>query len=355
MGGSGLPAAGLMGHEEKPRSAVMSDVAQLAGVSHQTVSRVLHDSPAVRPATRARVLEAMKELDYRPNSSARALVTGRTATLGVISFDTTLYGPASTVLGIERAAHDAGYFIIIVSLRSLTRASVRGALDRLRDRGVDGIVVIAPQDTAADALRDLPPGVPVVAAEAGPSDAIPVAEVDQLAGATLATRHLLDLGHRTVFHLAGPTDFLEAQERVAGWRATLTAAGIEPPPPLVGDWSARSGYELGQTLLDRPGVTAVFAANDPMALGLLRAIDERGLDTPGDISVVGFDGTPEAEFFIPPLTTVRQDFDEIGRRSLALLLERIERRDGRGVPERVIVDPELVVRQSTAAPRKEDR
>src|ERR1700742_5405726 len=133
-----------MGQTSKPRSAVMSDVAQLAGVSHQTVSRVLHDSPAVRPETRERVLAAMRELDYRPNSAARALVTGRTRTLGVISFDTTLYGPASTVLGIERAAHDAGYFIIIVSVRSLTRESVGDAVQRLRDHGVDGIVVILP-------------------------------------------------------------------------------------------------------------------------------------------------------------------------------------------------------------------
>src|SRR4051794_13116969 len=216
-----------MRDNNKPqRSAVMSDVAALAGVSHQTVSRVLHESPSVRPETRARVLEAMKTLDYRPNSAARALVTGRTRTLGVISFDTTLYGPASAILGIERAAHDAGYFIIIVSLRSLTRESVQGALERLRDRGVDGIVVIAPQETAADALRDLPPGVPVVAAEAGPGDAIPVAEVDQLAGARLATQHLLDLGHRTVHHIAGPNDFMEAQQRIAGWRATLEDAGV---------------------------------------------------------------------------------------------------------------------------------
>jgi DNA-binding LacI/PurR family transcriptional regulator len=333
----------------------MSDVAQLAGVSHQTVSRVLHDSPAVRPETRARVLEAMKQLDYRPNSAARALVTGRTRTLGVISFDTTLYGPASTVLGIERAAHEAGYFIIIVSLPSLTHDSVRSALDRLRDRGVDGIVVIAPQETAADALRGLPPGVPVVAAEAGPGDAIPVAEVDQLAGGRLATEHLLGLGHRTVAHIAGPEDFMEAQQRVAGWREALTAAGLDAPDPLVGDWSARAGYELGHQLLQRrPDVTAVFAANDPMALGLLRAMRERGLSAPEDVSVVGFDDVPEAEYFSPPLTSIRQDFDEIGRRSLALLLEHMQG-DARKRPRRVVVDPELVVRQSTAAPRKEDR
>ncbi|MCW2982443.1 MAG: lacI2 [Conexibacter sp.] len=325
----------------------MSDVAELAGVSHQTVSRVLHDSPSVRPQTRERVLEAMKTLDYRPNSAARALVTGRTRTVGVISFDTTLYGPASTVLGIERAAHDAGYFIIIVSLRSLTRESVLAALDRLRDRGVDGIIVIAPQDTAAAALRDLPPGVPVVAAEAGPYE-ISVAEVEQFDGAAMATRHLLELGHRTVFHLAGPSDFLEAGRRVAGWRATLQEAGAEIHEPLVGDWSARSGYVAGQELLDDPRVTAVFVANDPMALGLLRAVHERGRDVPGDVSVVGFDDVPEAAFFSPPLTSVRQDFDEVGRRSLALLLEQM--RGDRREAQRVIVPPELVVRQSTAAP-----
>src|SRR3954451_11539046 len=241
-----------MGHNDKPqRNAVMSDVAALAGVSHQTVSRVLHDSPSVRAETRDRVLQAMKQLDYRPNSAARALATGRTRTLGVISFDTTLYGPASTVLGIERAAHDAGYFIIIVSLPSLTRDSVRAALDRLRDHGVEGIAIIAPQESAVDAVRELHPGVPVVAAEAGP-DTIPVAEVDQLAGARLATEHLLALGHATVFHIAGPSDFLEARQRVEGWRATLQDAGIGPPEPLIGDWSARSGYELGGRLLDDP-------------------------------------------------------------------------------------------------------
>lgn len=340
-----------MGQNEKPRSAVMSDVAELAGVSHQTVSRVLHDSPKVRPETRARVLAAMKQLDYRPNSAARALVTGRTRTLGVISFDTTLFGPASTVLGIERAAHDAGYFIIIVSLPSLTRESVREAFDRLRDHGVDGIVVIAPQETAADALRDLPPGLPVVAAEAGPGDSVPVAVVDQVHGARLATRHLLDLGHATVHHIAGPSDFLEAGERVEGWRGALRDAGREAPEPLVGDWSAESGYVLGHALLDRPEVTAVFAANDPMALGLLRALHERGRDVPGDVSVVGFDDVPESAFFSPPLTTVRQDFDEIGRRSLQLLLARLQDGGANGRPGRVVVAPELVVRASTGEPR----
>jgi DNA-binding LacI/PurR family transcriptional regulator len=323
----------------------MSDVAALAGVSHQTVSRVLHESPKVRPETRERVLAAMKSLDYRPNSAARALVTGRTRTLGVISFDTTLHGPASTLLGIEHAAHDADYFIIIVSLRSFTRASVRGAVERLRDRGVDGIVVIAPQDVAVEALRSLPARPPVVVAEAGP-DSLSVVEVNQFDGAAQATRHLLELGHPTVWHIAGPSDWREARRRAAGWEATLRAAGAEIPPTLTGDWSAKSGYELGRRLVGAADVTAVFVGNDHMALGLLRVLHEGGRRVPDDLSVVGFDDIPEAAYFIPPLTTVRQDFDEIGRRSLDLLLHEIDH--GAAEATRVTVDPRLVVRRSTA-------
>jgi DNA-binding LacI/PurR family transcriptional regulator len=325
----------------------MSDVARLAGVSHQTVSRVVHDSPSVRPETRDRVVAAMKTLDYRPNSSARALVTGRTRTLGVISFDTTLHGPASTLLGIERAAHDADYFIIIVSLRSFTDEAVLGALERLRDRGVDGIVVIAPQEIAVEALRNLPARPPVVVAEAGP-DSLSVVEVDQFEGAAQATRHLLELGHRTVWHIAGPPDWLEARRRVAGWEATLRAAGAAVPPILTGDWSARSGYELGRRLVDIPEVTAVFVANDHMALGLLRVLHERGQRIPDELSVVGFDDIPESGYLTPPLTTIRQDFDEIGRRALDVLLREIHQGPGRSA--RVTVKPELIVRQSTAPP-----
>src|SRR5436309_11782168 len=153
------------------RAPVMSDVGRLAGVSHQTVSRVINGSTHVRPETRDRVLEAMRELDYRPNSVARALVTGRSKTLGVVSFDTTLYGPASTLFGIERAAHEAGYFIIVASLTALDRASVLDAVDRLRRQSVDGVLIIAPQQDAADALLHAPPDIPLVAVEGGPGGA----------------------------------------------------------------------------------------------------------------------------------------------------------------------------------------
>jgi DNA-binding LacI/PurR family transcriptional regulator len=346
VGGSKEPQEG--GVRRRPRAPVMSDVGALAGVSHQTVSRVINGSPHVRPETREKVLAAMEELGYRPNPVARALVTGRSKTLGVVSFDTTLYGPASTLFGIERAAHEAGYFMIVASLEELSRSSVVDAVERLRRQGVEGILVIAPHLEAGDALLHAPSDVPMVAAEAGPENGVPVVAVDQLAGASSATRHLLELGHETVWHITGPTNFIESQQRETGWRATLEAAGAEAPPPLVGDWSPRAGYELGRGLSRDPAVTAVFVANDQMALGLLRALHEAGRDVPGEISVVGFDDIPEAAFFQPPLTTVRQDFIEMGRRSLRLLLRTIEM--GRSAPEEPLVPPELIVRRSTGPP-----
>jgi DNA-binding LacI/PurR family transcriptional regulator len=323
----------------------MTDVARLAGVSYQTVSRVLHDSPNVRDETRERVLAAIRQLDYRPNSMARALVTGRSKTLGVVTFDTTLYGPATTLHGIEQAGHDAGFAVIVSSLRSLNRHTVLAAIQRLRDQGVDGVAIIAPVRAGADALRHVMPDFAVVAVAAAPGASIPVASVDQAAGAAAATRHLLDLGHKTVWHLAGPAEWKEAEDRIDGWRSVLQAAGAPIPELLRGDWTARSGYDLGAELLEVEGLTAVFAANDQMALGLLRRLHEAGLAVPHDLSVVGFDDIPEAAYFTPPLTTVRQDFGELGRRCLHLLLACIE---GEKASPRVVVTPELVVRASTS-------
>jgi DNA-binding LacI/PurR family transcriptional regulator len=328
----------------------MADVAKLAGVSHQTVSRVINSSEHVKEDTLMRVLEAMRMLNYRPNPVARALATGKSRTLGVVSFNTTLYGPASTLFGIERAAHQAGYFVSIVSLLSLDRSSVLDAVERLRAQGVGGILVIAPQTVAAHTVLQLPSDILAVAVEAGPDEGVPVVAVDQFAGAALATQHLLDLGHRTVWHIAGPADWLEAQQRIAGWRSTLESAGASVPPVLVGDWGSRSGYELGGRLAADPEVTAVFAGNDAMALGLLRVLHEEGRRPPAAVSVVGFDDCPEAAYFIPPLTTIRQDFMEVGRRALNLMLAEIE--TGSRSSTRAIVPPELVARQSTAPPQE---
>jgi DNA-binding LacI/PurR family transcriptional regulator len=328
----------------------MADVAKLAGVSHQTVSRVINNSEHVRPETRDRVIEAMRLLDYRPNPLARALVTGRSRTLGVVSFDTTLFGPASTLFGIERAAHAAGYGVSVISVVEINRASVLSAIERLLGHAVDGVVIISPQSEAVSSILELPPEVPIVSVVAGPDEGAAVVEVDQFAGAQFATRHLLELGHKTVWHISGPSDFLEAQQRIEGWRAALLEAAAPLPPILVGDWSAESGYQLGRQLAEDPEVTAVFVANDPMALGLLRVLHEAGRRVPEDVSIVGFDDVPESSYFTPPLTTVRQDFLEVGRSSFALLLDEIE--SGRRSSTRVRVSPSLIVRESTAAPTR---
>jgi DNA-binding LacI/PurR family transcriptional regulator len=323
----------------------MTDVAKLAAVSHQTVSRVINKHPNVAPTTRMRVLAAIEELGYRRNSAARALVTGRSQTLGVVSLNSTLYGPASTLYGIEQAALESQYFMTVASLRSTDRPAVREAISRLVDQGVDGIVVIAPLVSVADALVDLPTGLPVVAVEGDAKADIDVVTVDQHAGAQSATEHLLGLGHSTVWHVAGPTDWLEAGQRVAGWQAALERVGNEVPPLLRGDWSAKSGFEAGRTLAGMPAVTAVFVANDSMAVGVLRAFQEAGRHVPGEVSVVGFDDVPDAAYFSPPLTTIRQDFGEVGRRSLALLLDQIE--SGPRPAKRLVVATTLIVRDST--------
>jgi len=336
----------------RPRSPVMADVGRLAGVSHQTVSRVINGSRHVSPATRSRVLAAMEQLGYRPNSIARALATGHTKTLGVVSSDTTLYGPASTLFGIERAAHLAGYFIVIASMKALDRGTISEAIDRLRLQGVEGILVIVSDVEGAEALLEAPPEIPLVAVEAGPEQGFPVVSVDQRAGAALATRHLLDLGHPTVHHVTGPPNSIESRLRIEGWRSTLEQAGAEVPAPLIGDWGAQSGYHAGRRLARDRAVSAVFVANDQMALGLLRAMHEAERQIPDDVSVVGFDDVPEAPFFTPPLTTIRQDFGEVGSRSLAVLVRAIEARDsGRRPEEGSIVAPELIIRASTIAHR----
>ena len=325
----------------------MADVARLAGVSHQTVSRVLNDHPNVRPLTRERVLAAIRELAYRPNAAARTLVTRRTHMLGVISFDTMLYGPASMLYGFERAAHDA-YFVSVASLPALDRGSMLDAVDRFLGQGIEGIIVIATQDTAVAALAHVPAQVPLVAVGCGTRAAVTSVAIDNAAGAATATRYLLSLGHETVYHVAGPVSCLDAQERIDGWRQVLVDAGVRQPGVLVGDWSASSGYEMGCRLASEPGVTAVFCGNDTMALGVMRALAERGLRVPGDVSIVGFDDVPEAGYYLPPLTTMRQDFGEVGRRALSTLIDRMSGAIAAGL--RVRVAPELIVRASAAPP-----
>lgn len=332
---------------------VMMDVARLAGVSHQTVSRVLNDHPTVRPHTRERVLAAMRQLDYHRNSAARALVTSRSDTLGLITFDTTLFGPSSMVYSIERAAREAGYFVSIASVRSLDGPAVTDAVSRLREQAVDGIVTVLPMDAALAALAQVPPEIPLVGVGVGDATGVPMVSVDNAAGAAMATRHLLELGHATVHHISGPPDWPEARQRLAGWRRALRAAGAAEPPVLVGDWSPRSGYEAARLLAADPRVTAIHCANDQMALGAQHALHEAGRVMPDQVSVVGFDDVPEAAHFCPPLTTVRQDFGALGSASLALLLDQIA--TGVRAEQHRWFPPELVVRASSGPPPSDAR
>lgn len=333
------------------RAPTLTDVARIAGVSTMTVSRVINGHPKVAAGTRDRVHAAMAALDYRPNIMARGLASGRSYNIGVLTVDTTLYGPRAALRGIELAARDRGYTVTIAHLDDPDQTAVAQGATLLRTRACDGVILLQPlmaevQTDAAPASADLPP---MVAIHAGTPGLYPVVSVDQRAGARLATEHLLGLGHRTVRHISGPQAWYEGLERAVGWTEALRAAGAEVLPVVQGDWSAASGYRAARALLAEPGVTAIFVSNDAMALGVLHALHELGLRCPEDVSLVGFDDYPEAEFFSPGLTTIRQDFDEIGRLSVGLLLDLVE--TGTPSTQHLVLEPELVVRASTAPPR----
>jgi DNA-binding LacI/PurR family transcriptional regulator len=337
------------------RALVMSDVAVRAGVSHQTVSRVINGHPHVAAATRERVQRAIEELGYRPNTAARALVTGSTRTLGLVTSHINQYGPAKTLLGLEQAARAAGYSLSVAILDEDSEGAMREAVDRFVAQSVDAVVALSTYGQAVEALARFVAPVPLIAVQVGHDPARPTVWVDQEVGAALATRHLLQLGHRTVQHVTGPQDSLEARGRMLGWRRELVAAGAPVPGVLYGNWWPSSGHAAGRELAARlraglPGdpVTAVFVANDQMALGVLNALHDEGLSVPGDISVVGFDDVPEAAYYTPPLTTVRQDFAELGRRGVQLVLARLRGEEFSAEP----VMPQLVVRGSTMPVRR---
>jgi len=331
---------------DKVRAPNIRDVAALAGVSYQTVSRVLNDSPSIKPTTRQRVLDVIDEIGYRPNQAARALVTSRSRTIGVLSSSqTAYYGPTTSINAIEQAARDAGYRLSITNISSSDYTSIKSGLDYLMSQSVEAIVVIAPQVRVFDAISDLSISVPFVTLESTSRMSGHSLSVDQIAGARIATKHLIDLGHTEIMHISGPQDWIEAEARMQGFLHEINDAELRTRAPILGDWSAHFGYYAGLELLRFRDFTAVFAGNDQMALGFMHACRDAGLDVPGDISIVGFDDIPEAAHFPPPLTTVRQDFAEIGRRAVASLLAELH---GSGDHHHEKITPELVVRASTA-------
>lgn len=332
------------------RAPSMAAVAEAAGVSMQTVSRVARGFDNVSPDTRDRVQRAMDELGYRPNRAARALRSGRFRTIGVIMFTLASFGNMRTLEAIADAAGAADFTITLLPMASRTEEGVRSAFSRLHEQAVDGVVIIIESHIIDSAEVALPDGVPMVVVDSTGTTQHPSIDTDQAEGARLATQHLLDLGHDTVWHVAGPVSSYSAARRLAAWQDTLERAGRVVPPVFHGGWTTSHGYEAGLAIAARPDITAVFAANDQTALGVLRAAHESGRDVPGSLSVVGFDDSPEADSFWPPLTTVHQSFDEVGRRAVRNLLGQIE---GNPEPASTVADlvpTRLVVRASTAVP-----
>lgn len=335
------------GDEPGARAANIFDVARLAGVSHQTVSRVLNDLPNVRPATRARVEQAIAQLRYSPSPAARALVTRRTRTIGLVAPGTSDYGPSSITTHFNLAARAARYSVDTVTLLDSEPSGVRAIVEALLRQRVDAIVLIVEDVTVLDVVRGLDIGVPFVAVAASARRGPTVVSIDQYRGARSAVRHLVELGHSRILHVAGPSRSPDAIERVRGWRDELAAHRLEAVEPVHGDWSPASGYDIGRAL-DLAQATAVFAANDHMAIGLLSALRERGFDVPERVSVVGFDDLPESGFLYPPLTTVRQDFAALGALIMQKVLLAIEEPDT--VTESTPLPTSLVIRGSTRPP-----
>jgi DNA-binding LacI/PurR family transcriptional regulator len=329
------------------RGARMVDVARLAGVSQQTVSRVVNGHSNVTADIRERVDRAIAQLRYRRNPAARALATSRTMNLGVVSFGLAQYGPSVALTGIIEEARRAGYATNLVTLGEVDRSAMRTALDHLVAEAVDGIVFLAPVAAAIEALHGLDTGVPFVVFEPGAEGSPTRVVTDDASGARLATRHLLDLGHDTVWHVAGPQGWLGSAARIRGWSQELSYAERVTNKALVGNWTSQSGYEAGLTIAANPAITAVFAANDQMALGVLKALTECGLRVPEDISVVGFDDVPESRFFQPSLTTIRIDFEEVGRLAVDSILKLMRAEDLDLIPA---IAPILVVRSSSGPP-----
>lgn len=327
--------------EATPGRIGVREVAAHAGVSTQTVSRVINGSPNIRPETRSRVVAAMELLGYRLNNAARSLGTATTRTLGALASDATLYGPSIGIAQLEAVARDAGRWVATAYADADDPVAVATAIEHLLAQGVDGVVVLAPHTETLEIARAAASNVRVVAMHTGSG-----AERQEDA-AGLVVEHLVTLGHRRIAQLAGPAEWSEAAARDRGVRRALATAGLPAGPSWVGDWSAASGFaraaEIAAAVRAAAGPTAVVVANDQMALGLIAGLAAVGLRVPDDVSVAGFDDNPDAAFYLPALTTVRLDLAGEARRALFAALSLAE--------DSVPAAPTLVVRASTASPR----
>ncbi|RRR95626.1 LacI family DNA-binding transcriptional regulator [Glycomyces terrestris] len=340
-----------MSSSKSYRAPVLADVAKAAGVSVPTVSRVLNGTKNVAPELARRVHAAVKELGYRPNSAARSLRLSQPNLISIIAEATTSsYGYANTLSGIETAAQRAGMSVSITIVSSDEDESVMRAVDLALSQPIGGAIVLEFNQAGIKAAKALPASLPVVAAGGGleRTDGSLAALIDEAAGGRQVTEFLLRQGHRTVHHIAGPTGG-KVSGRTEGWRTALQDAGAEVPAVMSSEWDALSGYRWGERIAGRDDVTAVFCGNDEIALGVMRALADRGIDVPGDVSIAGFDGQPLVSLWRPSLTTVEQDFEDLGTRAFDLLSQQLQ---GKGDLRTSVVEPQLVVRESTAPPRR---
>lgn len=299
------------------------DVARYAGVSYQTVSRVINQAEHVSARTRDKVLFAMRELNYVPNRGAQQLAGKRSRTLGLLTSDLALHAPSQIASAVKNRAAQRGAGTIIAMPEQASQAACLLALQELLAQRVTGLLINLPlEDDQAEELAALAQPTPTLFLDVSPTAKVNSLVFDAAQGARLGAKHVLNLGHRVIALLGGPQSSVSARARLAGWLETLANANVTPAASAYGDWSAASGYEQAQRLLaSQPLPDAILVANDQMALGVLRACAEKGIAVPGQIAVVGYDDTADSAWYTPPLTTVRQAFKEAGERSVEWLLQ----------------------------------
>jgi DNA-binding LacI/PurR family transcriptional regulator len=326
------------------KKANIYDVAELAGVSHQTVSRVLNDHPSLKPATREKVERAIAKLNYKPNQAARQLVTSQSRMIGLLIASSELFGPAAILAEMERAARTSGYSIVSIPVLLESEESWLEGIEHLRGLQIDGVITIALPRPMMDVIEKKLPSAVIVVIDTEPTKKFDTFNIDNELGGKLATEHLINLGHKNIWHLTGPEKSYESNMRKLGYELAIKEAGLKGKT-LIGDWSVATGYRIGKEILSHKDLpTALFCANDQLALGVMKAYGDASLSIPDDLSIVGFDDLPEAPYFTTALTTIRQDFNELGKYAMSKMLQQLKDSDKH---ETLFIKPELIVRDST--------
>ena len=342
--------------DQNKRQPTIKDVAKAAGVSIQTVSRVINNRPDVASDTRKRIQKIVEELDYRPNAIARSLSTQRSYNFGLVTSGLEFIGPSVTLSGIANESEQLGYGLFLKEFPRFHSGSVRYLLDWLLEKQVDGIIWAVPEigenrDWVDELINDI--RVPVIFLTSAKRDDVSTVTIDNYTGAKLATQHLLDCGRLNIGHISGPMDWWESQERYKGWRDTLINSGIDPEDRMIaeGNWSTKSGKKGFEQLKSTfPEMDAIFIANDQMSLGVLHTAYAEGIKVPNELSIVGFDGIPESEYYSPSLTTVAQNLEQLGRVAVEQLARMVEESNSEGElgePIYLTMKPELIVRRSS--------